>query len=501
MSAPCGEEVEVEDIASIQVQDSQRTSRRVVLAIGNIYEFNEKHNSELSVSRLIDKRLQKQNFAVSAEMALFWGGSIDQRIVVLPAAPDQAFVEHVSNRLGIEITCVVPECVTGWVCRDLLADQRTLQVLAEALGKLEVVVIPWGATDYLYQLIATLKAQGANIVEERYPPISRQRIGEYIDSKVGGRSILECVAADFPNFAVPHGYVCANRDEAALLACTLLHQDAQPLVLKSNRGAGGRGIRIVMSPSTLGLISHTPDSIKHDMRDDQYWKDVPVIVEAAIGGATDLSVPTFNGSIDSQGNIMGMPVGNSLVEAHQYYCGVELGRGVLPPDLYSHLEQIGVAVGQHLMTLGYRGWYDVDFLISSFNDVIYGSEINARLTGPAFAIDVMSRLFGSNWPERYYARVQERIWLKRPMRTYRELARVISSIEGYFAEDDCGILPVFTSGITLNEPYIGCVIYARSAQHADLLEAEIRRLLDERLSETVSTADNLPQVANLHGTE
>jgi len=190
---------------SQSIMNDPKPTKRLVLVIGNTYEFNTRYNYSLSLEGLKVRRENKENFAISAEMTLFWGGTIDNRIVVLPVQPDPDFVTYVAKLLGVTIKCLNPALVTGWVCRDLLMDRHTLDELVQQLMPYEVFVIPWGATDYYYQLLSFLIEKGVIIIDAECPSIEKHWTVDYCDSKIGSKSIIEQMRPHFPGFCGSNG--------------------------------------------------------------------------------------------------------------------------------------------------------------------------------------------------------------------------------------------------------------------------------------------------------
>lgn len=73
------------------------------------------------------------------------------------------------------------------------------------------------------------------------------------------------------------------------------------------------------------------------------------------------------------------------------YQGVTVGPGVVPPGAAATAERFGLAVGERLAAEGHRGWYDVDF-VTDRERRLAPTEINLRLTGPAIAFVLRTRL-------------------------------------------------------------------------------------------------------------
>ncbi len=62
-----------------------------------------------------------------------------------------------------------------------------------------------------------------------------------------------------------------------------------------------------------------------------------------------------------------------------------------PAKTWSAVERFTLQVGHELAALGYRGWYDVDF-IAAVDHQLWALEINARRTGPTVVLTIAERL-------------------------------------------------------------------------------------------------------------
>lgn len=449
----------------------------IVLAIGNMYEFNEKHNYGLDMSTIVARRKQKENFAVSAELALFWGGRISSRLVITPRQPDPLLVDTIAERLGVEIRTLVPRLETGWVCRDLLSDQVAFARLIEVLRSYTVHIVPWGATLDMYRLVEALREHGICVGDTEFSSCDARWVAAFLDSKIGARSVIDHASSNLTRFSSPDGYICHGRDQAAPLAQRLASRWGNSIVIKSNRGAGGRGVRVFLPVDASLFPDRTLEEFRAAMEDDDLWRDVPIIVEEMVGARTGVSALTFEGIISSCGEVIPKGVGNLLIGDHRFYLGTEMGRGAVVPEIASSLSEIGVEIGKQIRALGYLGWFDVDVLHPNGRDHLYGSEINPRRTGPTPLIELAERIDGPNWKSRRFYRITERLWLARPINGFAELHDTFRRVHERIACYGAGVAPISSQGVSLQRPYAGYIIYASTREDADEIEADLRHAM------------------------
>ncbi|MEU7822465.1 hypothetical protein [Catellatospora sp. NPDC049133] len=443
----------------------------VSLNIANMFEFNSRHARDTDDESLSRARRAKENFGVSAEAALFWGGATRRRIVITPEPPDADFLQEIQELLGVQIESFSPKLVTGWVCRDLMRDTACLQRLFDMLQNEISSVLPWGFTSDLLRLLSHLQDSGLSLIlEESNLPSSAASV-DYLDSKIGSRSIFEHVHHKVPEFYAIPGYACQNLDLAKELASTLLISGSDPLVLKSDRGHGGSGVRLLDSIDSAALtfseILTTGDGI---------WTDTPVLLERAIGGGTKPAVPNFNGIVGMNGDIRTCGIGQLKISGFGTYVGMEFGVNVVSDEMLALAELAGRAAGDLMRELGYAGWYDLDFILDPSSDRLYGSEINARRTGGSVCIELADQLLATDWRATMHVSSYEHVKIRSSLAGYTYLRPAFADVRRSLS-GDCGIVPIFTRSISLKSAYVGYVIYAPSRAIAAAIDNEIKMLL------------------------
>lgn len=151
------------------------------IAIGNVFEYHYRNFGEVGIAKSQITATRKENYAVSAEYALFWAGS--DSVVITPEPMDQDYVQDITTQLSlVNIENLSPSVSTGFLCADLLKDKDSRKRLREMLGKVQPSIFTWGATKELYQLLHRLEKENnlpANAVD--VPDEADYWVSEFLD--------------------------------------------------------------------------------------------------------------------------------------------------------------------------------------------------------------------------------------------------------------------------------------------------------------------------------
>ena len=90
---------------------------------------------------------------------------------------------------------------------------------------------------------------------------------------------------------------------------------------------------------------------------------------------------------------------NQIVDWQGRFIGVLMGKDCIKADTERKIRKIGNIIGKRYAHLGYRGFFDVDFVISAKGEP-YPIETNVRRTGGTHVFDFVRYMFGPNWHEK-----------------------------------------------------------------------------------------------------
>jgi len=171
-------------------------------------------------------------------------------------------------------------------------------------------------------------------------------------------------------------------------------------VVKVNFGESGWGLWI-FRVEEYSSSADASDIFRRVLASDPVWKDFPVIVEEFV--EADVAVAGGSPSVElviQDGPVIIYHCGQILNDAGEFF-GVEIGKGAVPDGVKASMERVGKVVGERYHALGYRGYCDIDFVVSR-TGVLYAVETNPRRTGGTHVYDLAKHLYGETWEDQAY---------------------------------------------------------------------------------------------------
>jgi len=203
--------------------------------------------------------------------------------------------------------------------------------------------------------------------------------------------------------------------------------------LKSNFGESGWGT-LFIKYNDFKNEEEIIDHIKKEFENDSIWANNLILVEEYIKpNQNNLSgSPSSELFLSSKGVQITYLCDQVLGETGDFL-GVAIGKGVLDRKIISEIEIISLAIGKRFWNLGYRGFFDIDFILSDEN-ILYIIETNMRRTGGTHVYDVANSICGKNWKENYFIISQDQFCYgdkgKRKKEIVEKIQEVMYPIKG-----------------------------------------------------------------------
>ncbi|WP_329440502.1 GNAT family N-acetyltransferase [Streptomyces sp. NBC_01426] len=429
------------EVAPVPLADWARewTGGRPSVHVGNVAEFN---------AQFGDPSLDREQRAAHhyACLAAFYGP--EPAALVLPLAVSPGWTRLVARQLEWGEVEVYDGLAAG---RPGLSDAvRSRPALAARLTEGAPTLVPWGLTEPF----GRLSGRPWRARDLRY------------ESKSAAHALFGRIlaAGGHPGIRLPGQWRAAGRRQAVRLLSARVAR-GESSVLKSEHGVGGSGTthaspeRVRAAGGARALVRGLPRG--------------PLLVEeyvsgpAGADGAGDL---TYDGFVDGSGRVH--TVGGAVMDiVDGGYRGATVGPGVVPAAAERPLSRFGEAVGQELAAAGYRGWFDVDFVVDG-TGLLAPTETNLRLTGPSIAFMVAARLDALRGAG-HLVRIVDRVELGARLPPARadewcaDLARGCADLGAVF-------VPAIPTGAGDPAPWLGVLVAARDRAVLDAAEALVR---------------------------
>ena len=356
-----------------------------------------------SVDKLLPETI-KPEFVESdfdeADMDIMWHG--DDKIVLLPREIDPEFIADISQLFGFQnIRLIVPHETGAGLSMDVILDRGVFQAVVDAINEsTDPQVIPLGHTPQFQNLREDLVKVGAQFRTPETPIDEGLWTSDYLDTKVGSRELMLRIRAKYPelDIEIPEGFVCSNVGEALKKVDYFLASN-RGVVFKANLGSAGIGV-YVFTPESLD----SPEKIvemQRMLQENQLFQNDKVIIEERIDAdfnhhGTYPSVDVIvkeDGSVEIQA-VDAMAIHHTEEEVSFYGCIA--GKGLFTPQQRQKLHDFTLAVGGELNELGYRGWFDTDYILAT-DGQFFPTEVNLRRTSMCYAVDLAKLLYGEDW--------------------------------------------------------------------------------------------------------
>lgn len=144
------------------------------------------------------------------------------------------------------------------------------------------------------------------------------------------------------------------------------------MIIKPDNGEDGIGQVVIPPGSDLNYILDITN-------ESPFIRNGDAVVEEYIEADTQIGSPSVEYRIKGE-EIEYLYSCKQVVNQNRTFLGVDVGHEVLPQRVKTQMLQSGNAFAHALLQLGYRGFFDIDFIMSK-EQKLYAVEANLRRTG------------------------------------------------------------------------------------------------------------------------
>ena len=309
-----------------------------------------------------------------SQRAFFWES--DDKMVITPHLIPLPLFELNKRICGFKNVVNVAPSKGDIELSNAIARDKELRSLItrETKANPQLTMSPYAVTRDFLELAGQFPVQA-----KEKPPDKSVWTVAYLDSKAGFRAEMLKLAAEHKEIKVPQGFVAQDANEAQTMA-EWFYENGQSSILKANFGESGWGIAILKVESYPSL-SVFRKQVRTILQSDVIWQDTNIVVEQFIEPDTSVAggSPSTEVFVGEEG-ISPLYHCGQLINDSGGFLGVEIGKGALSETLARKLTRIGNIIGKWYWELGYRGFFDIDFVVSK-DGRIYVAETNTRRTG------------------------------------------------------------------------------------------------------------------------
>lgn len=356
------------------------------------------------LDNVTDKKEKEKRINLEHDLccrAIFW--EKDDKIVVTPYAMPVAFVNQNCLIMNFKnVKNLFPRKMEGISLSDAILNDKRLwrTIIGIIKNNPGINLSPYAVTPEFLKLLKDFKKEKLVFRTGEVPQIYSRWTISYLDSKVGFRQEILKLEKDRQKVKIPEGFICKNQEEAKK-AAAWFYTDNRSCIIKANGGEGGWGL-IILKKENFISVSALEKEIENKFFNDSIWKDEFIVVEEFIKPnlKTGSGYPSVELFVTDRGPILTYICGQ-IVGKGGNFLGVIMGKKLTGDQINAKLIRVGYAIGERYWELGYRGFFDIDFVISHSGEP-YAIETNARRTGGTHVFGIARNIFGSSWDKNAY---------------------------------------------------------------------------------------------------
>jgi hypothetical protein len=421
------------------------------------------------------QKILQQGDADVASRVLFWED--DDKLVVLPKPIDTEWLIDIQQIMRYKnLTIRWPKNYTGMLCKDILSDSDLLEFICDNISVSKgSSLISWGATKGLQELSSYLLCRDLIFQVPSLPNPDCFWTIDFFGTKAGFRQLGASLVNRGAPIKLPDGWICSNVQESTYFINNFLATE-RSVILKPNRSCGGWGTVVLQAEQFDSVSEISLSELIHNQVEDfgAITTEGSMIVEEYISPSFYKNsyhlIPSVDAFIDHDGQTHCKIIGNMIIKDLTHYHGIVLGNDILPSQVADRLKKIATIIGNGLAEHGYRGWFDID-LVADSEQELYCTEINTRRTASIYAFNIFTKLKGY-YPGQIKVALANDGWNVDAFQglSYKDVKSALKSVLFPIENKPCGMVITMASPLLDGRGMIGFVIVGASLK--DIMEIE-----------------------------
>ncbi|KKQ17808.1 MAG: hypothetical protein US31_C0016G0015 [Berkelbacteria bacterium GW2011_GWA1_36_9] len=424
--------------------------------IKNIIIANDTEAFEFIINNIKDeaqriKKINKEHFLSSR--FLFWEG--DDKIVITPFPIEDALLNQ-AKKIGYKnIENWYPSRVGISLSEAILRDNVLLEKLKKTINDNQGIVLsPYSFTRHFSSLVGFLREDGLKFYVDQEPLKNSEWLVTYLGSKLGFRMEVQKIKNAGGKIPTPEFFICRDIEEI-IDAVVWFYQKRLSCVAKVFSGEGGWGVMMIKREDYSSEVD-LRKKIKLELSGDSIWNYGPYIVEEFIPSKqNDERSPSLEVFINNK-TVKITYTCNQIVDSYGRFIGILMGKNCLDINTEAKIRGIARTIGKRYSELGYRGFFDIDFIMSK-KGITYPIETNVRRTGGTHVFDLTRHLFGSKWQDKIVALSSDSFYYGNNILSVKNILDKMSEINFPMKGEKKGVVVI---AVDSHQPTLALVVFA-----------------------------------------
>lgn len=433
--------------------------------------------------------IQTMSDIKSRDLELAWNARLSEReiftlvdvtepiVFVSPTVVRDEFLNYFKSLFGNkDIRVLVPIEKTGETSLDCIADEKVMStIVASVNGAKRLIVVGYATSPQFLKLVRTLRGLGVNVFTPEAPEEEDAWTINFFGTKSGIRQLAQKSVAQEPDFMMADGLICVGVEDAAKIAARK-YVEEHGVVIKTNKGHSGMGVLLFREGELPNDYHECKAEIDKILMKDGYWEKFPIIVESYIPINQNIGggCPNVEYRIHKSGRIEFLYYCGMRVTKSGEFQGVEINQDVISDQVGAQMVDTGFFVAEQYAKVGYRGYFDVDF-VAGRNGKLSVTESNVRRTGGTFVYHVAEKLFGKDFLIATYILSNNSRDL--PKGKKWEFTTLLTALTPVLFQKKTGEGVVLVSSSLLELGKFGYIVFGANKRRAYEIEEEMMRLL------------------------
>jgi hypothetical protein len=427
------------------------------IIIANIAEAFE---NVISKVQSVEQRVARVDIEHSlCDRTFLWEG--DDKIVVTPfPIAELIFKKNMEVFSFKNVINLSPKNINVSLSDAIQEDKELLKTLIDIIrNNPGIAISPYCVTEKFLSFIKFLEQHGLTVCIKEIPKCEKpHQMVSYLDSKVGSR--MEIGKIKHHSVNIPESVACGTVAEVTD-ALTLFYNSGKSCAVKANFGESGWGLLLIVKEKFQSL----DDIIRYvlsEFEKDSIWRDEIILVEEYIesDGSYGRS-PSSELFIDDRESKITY-LCDQVLDINGSFLGVALGMNVLDEKTKKYIETASIHIGKKFFEIGYRGFFDIDFVVAKDGTPIV-IETNMRRTGGTHVYDAVRSLIGKNWASEAFVLSQDSFNYGQKRLSAKEILGKMENILYPINSQKRGVV---VSIVNKNQPTFGFIIVGNSREDA-----------------------------------